>query len=131
LQSFIFGGSVLNVFGNDYDTHDGTCIRDYVHVNDLSRAHLLGLEYMKSNKGFSAFNLGNGNGFSVLEVIESCENVVRATIPYKFDSKRLGDPARLVADSSAAMRELGWKPELDGLDEIVASALRWHTSRRS
>tara|TARA_Y200000002_G_scaffold30404_1_gene22563 strand:+ start:2629 stop:3603 length:975 start_codon:yes stop_codon:yes gene_type:complete len=128
LKSMISGGSSLKVFGNDYETPDGTCVRDYVHVTDLAQAHLLGLEHMKHNRGFSAFNLGNGSGFSVLDVIRSCERVVKNTIPHDLDFRRAGDPARLVADSSAAIREISWEPKFSDLDTLIESAWRWHTS---
>jgi UDP-glucose 4-epimerase len=131
LKSTISGGNVLKVFGNDYETRDGTCVRDYVHVTDLAQAHLLGLEHMKHNRGFSAFNLGNGSGFSVLEVIESCERVVSNKIPYDIALPRGGDPARLVADSAAAIREIDWKPNFEKIDDIVASAWRWHNLKVS
>ena len=128
LKSTISGGGSLKVFGDDYETHDGTCVRDYVHVTDLAQAHLLGLEYMKDNRGFSAFNLGNGSGFSVLDIIESCERVVKKTIPYALDSRRVGDPARLVADSSAAIQKMRWKPKFSEIDQIIESAYKWHKS---
>jgi len=128
LKSAISGGSILKVFGNDYETHDGTCVRDYVHVTDLAQAHLLGLDYMKDNSGFSAFNLGNGSGFSVLDVIKSCERVVKKTIPYDLDFRRVGDPARLVADSSAAILEISWEPKFSDLDTLIESAWKWHAS---
>ena len=131
LKSAIAGGNSLKVFGNDYDTHDGTCVRDYVHVTDLAQAHLLGLERMRSgSKGFSAYNLGNGNGFSVLDVIESCERVVSNTISYQIDGRRAGDPAALVADSDKALSVLGWKPEFVKLDSIVGSAWKWHMNSK-
>ena len=128
LKSMISGGSTLKVFGNDYETLDGTCVRDYVHVTDLAQAHLLGLEHMKHNRGFSAFNLGNGSGFSVIDVIRSCERVVKNTIPHDLDFRRAGDPARLVADSSAAIREISWEPKFSDLDTLIESAWKWHTS---
>ncbi len=128
LKSALSGGNELKVFGDDYGTHDGTCVRDYVHVTDLAQAHLLGLAYMKEDKGFSAFNLGNGNGFSVLDVIKSCERVLGNPIRYKMDLRRLGDPAVLVADSLKATHNLGWKPEFSDLDEIIKSAWHWHGS---
>ena len=128
LKSSLSGSNELKVFSDDYDTHDGTCVRDYVHVTDLAQAHLLGLAYMKEDKGFSAFNLGNGNGFSVLDVIKSCERVLGNPIRYKMDSRRLGDPAVLVADSLKATHNLGWKPEFSDLDEIIKSAWHWHVS---
>ena len=126
LKSGLTGGNTLKLFGNDYATHDGTCVRDYVHVIDLAQAHLLGLAYMAENKGFSAFNLGNGSGFSVLDVIGSCEGVIEKKIPYDLAPRRAGDPSTLVADSSAAAYDLGWHPKYDELDRIVASAWRWH-----
>ena len=127
LKSAIAGGNSLKVFGNDYETHDGTCVRDYVHVTDLAQAHLLGLQRMRDEgKGFSAYNLGNGNGFSVLDVIASCERVVGNTISYQIDGRRVGDPAILVADSGKAVSGLGWMPEFDQLDSIVGSAWQWH-----
>jgi len=128
LKSALSGGNELKVFGDDYGTHDGTCVRDYVHVTDLAQAHLLGLAHMKEDKGFSAFNLGNGSGFSVLDVIKSCEGVLGNPIRYKMDLRRLGDPAVLVADSLKATHDLGWKPEFSDLDGIINSAWHWHGS---
>ena len=128
LKSTISGGSVLKVFGNDYETRDGTCVRDYVHVTDLAQAHLLGLERMKHNRGFSAFNLGNGSGFSVLDIIESCERVVKNTIDYDVELPREGDPPRLVSDSSAAIREINWAPKFSDIDTLIESAWAWHKS---
>ena len=128
LKSALSGGNELKVFGDDYGTHDGTCVRDYVHVTDLAQAHLLGLAHMKEDKGFSAFNLGNGCGFSVLDVIKSCEGVLGNPIRYEMDLRRLGDPAVLVADSFKASHDLGWKPEFSDLDGIIKSAWHWHGS---
>ena len=119
----------LRVFGNDYDTHDGTCIRDYVHVTDLAQAHLLGLDYMKRKNGFSALNLGNGNGFSVLDIINSCERVMKTTIDYDLAPRRNGDPASLVAECSQAKSQIGWQPIFKNIDDIVTTAWRWHRSR--
>lgn len=126
LFSAIDSSKKLYVYGNDYDTPDGTCIRDYVHVTDLSQAHLLGLKYIQNTKGFSAFNLGNGNGFSVLDVIKSCERVSQKQIEFKFLDRRLGDPDRLVANSNAAKELIGWDPMFTSLDDIVSSAYKWH-----
>jgi UDP-glucose 4-epimerase len=128
LKSVLSGGNELKVFGDDYGTQDGTCVRDYVHVTDLAQAHLLGLAHLKDEKGFTAFNLGNGNGFSVLDVIKSCGGVLGTPIRYKMDLRRLGDPAVLVADSLKATHELGWKPKFSDLDEIIKSAWHWHGS---
>ena len=128
LKAALSNESNLKVFGDDYPTPDGTCVRDYVHVTDLAQAHLLGLEHMQNNKGFSAFNLGNGDGFSVLEVIGSCECAVKKTIPYDLDMRRAGDPPILVADSSAAICELTWEPKFTDLNVIIQSAWEWHKS---
>jgi len=128
LKAALSNESNLKVFGDDYPTPDGTCVRDYVHVTDLAQAHLLGLEHMQNNKGFSAFNLGNGDGFSVLEVIGSCERAVKKTIPYDLDMRRAGDPPVLVADSSAAICELTWEPKFTDLNVIIQSAWEWHKS---
>ena len=130
LNSIISSGTVLRVFGDDYETHDGTCVRDYVHVTDLAQAHLLGLESMKTNKGFSAFNLGNSSGFSVMEVIESCKIETGRDIGYEICEKRLGDPAVLVSDASLATKVLGWKPQNESLAEIIRSAWHWHKSNQ-
>ena len=118
----------FKVFGNKYDTHDGTCVRDYVHVDDLAQAHLLGLNYLKKREGFSAFNLGNGNGFSILDVIKSCERITKKSLRYQFDLPRKGDPAILIAESSLAMKNLGWEPKFSNLDDIISSAWKWHNS---
>ena len=128
LKSALPGGNKLKIFGDDYGTHDGTCVRDYVHVTDLAQAHLLGLAYITKNKGFSAFNLGNGSGFSVRDVVNSCERVLGNSIRYELETRRIGDPATLVADSESASILLGWKPKFTDLDEIIRSAWNWHGS---
>jgi UDP-glucose 4-epimerase len=119
-------GEELKVFGDDYDTPDGTCVRDYIHVNDLCRAHLLALEYLKKHPGAHGFNLGNGQGFSVQEIIKTTEKVVGRKIPYSIVARRAGDPARLVADSTVAKNELKWKSRYGKLEDIIFSAWRWH-----
>jgi UDP-glucose 4-epimerase len=113
----------LEVYGDDYPTPDGTCIRDYVHVTDLADAHLLALTRLEH--GSTSVNLGNGEGHSVLEVIDSVERVSQRKVPYRISPRRSGDPAVLVASSERARRELGWQPRLTALDEIVRTALRW------
>jgi UDP-glucose 4-epimerase len=113
----------LEVYGDDYPTPDGTCIRDYVHVTDLADAHLLALTRLEH--GSISINLGNGAGHSVLEVIEAVERVSQRKVPYRISARRSGDPAVLVASSERARQELGWKPRLTALDEIVRTALRW------
>lgn len=122
--------SEIAVFGRDYDTPDGTCIRDYVHIMDLCQAHLLALDALAAGGQSDAFNLGNGNGFSVQEVIESARRVTGQEIAVRDDSRRAGDPARLVANSDRAKRILGWKPEFADLDVIVSHAWAWEQKLR-
>lgn len=122
----------IKIFGDDYPTPDGTCIRDYIHVSDLADAHLLALKALETPAAAKAgliFNLGNGRGFSVHEVIESARRVTGHPIPAEIHPRRLGDPAVLVASSEKAMRELGWKPRYTQLDEIVRTAWAWHQKR--
>jgi UDP-glucose 4-epimerase len=130
LKAALSNESSLKVFGDDYPTPDGTCVRDYVHVTDLAQAHLLGLEYMQDNKGFSAFNLGNGDGFSVLEVIKGCEKIADRKISFQIDGRREGDPASLVADSRNAKELLDWDGQFGCLDKIVSTALEWHKTHK-
>ena len=113
----------LQLFGVDYPTPDGSCIRDYVHVTDIAEAHLRALEYL--NDKSTAFNLGNGRGYSNLEVIQSVERVSGRRVPWEPAPRRLGDPAVLVADSSKIKRETGWSPRFDNLDKIVETAFEW------
>lgn len=115
----------IRIYGNDYSTPDGTCIRDYIHVSDLAEAHLLAFEALAS-KDRLIYNLGNGRGFSVQEVIESARRVTGHPIPAEVHPRRPGDPAVLVASSEKAIRELGWKPRYAELDEIVRTAWVWH-----
>ena len=130
LKAALSNESILKVFGDDYPTPDGTCVRDYVHVLDLAQAHLLGLEYMQNNKGFSAFNLGNGDGFSVLEIIKGCEKIADTKIQFQIDGRREGDPASLVADSRRAKELLDWDGKFGCLDKIVSTALEWHKTHK-
>jgi UDP-glucose 4-epimerase len=118
----------IKIFGDDYPTADGTCIRDYIHVSDLADAHLLALGALEA-KDRLVYNLGNGRGFSVREVIESARRVTGHPIPADLCPRRLGDPAVLVASSEKAMRELGWQPKYTELDEIVRTAWIWHRKR--
>ncbi|WP_044736619.1 UDP-glucose 4-epimerase GalE [Geobacillus kaustophilus] len=117
------------IFGDDYDTPDGTCIRDYIHVLDLVDAHFLALEKLRNGAASDVYNLGNGNGFSVKEVIEAARQVTGHPIPARVMSRRPGDPARLVASSEKAKRELGWNPKYPSITDIVASAWEWHQAR--
>jgi UDP-glucose 4-epimerase len=116
----------ISIYGDDYPTPDGTCIRDYVHVEDLARAHVLALGALHSGAGPLLYNLGNGQGFSVREVIEATRRVTGHAIPVEQHPRRPGDPAVLVASSEKAQRELGWSPEHSTLDDIIASAWAWH-----
>ncbi len=132
----------IRIYGDDYPTPDGTCIRDYIHVADLADAHLLALEALNigalnidalaagsGQKAPLIYNLGNGKGFSVREVVESARRVTGHPIPAEIHPRRPGDPAVLVASSAKAMRELGWKPQYTDLDEIVRTAWIWHQKR--
>ena len=122
----------IKIFGDDYPTPDGTCIRDYIHVSDLADAHLLALNALETDvaaKNRLIFNLGNGKGFSVREVIESARRVTGHAIPAEICPRRSGDPAVLVASSEKAIRELGWKPRYTQLDDIVRTAWIWHQKR--
>lgn len=115
----------VTVFGRDYDTPDGTCIRDYIHVTDLCQAHLLALKQLWQGGGSAAYNLGNGQGFSVREVIDAARAVTGREIPVVYGERREGDPARLVADSRLARQALGWSPEHAELETIIAHAWQW------
>lgn len=116
----------LVVFGDDYATEDGTCIRDYIHVSDLARAHLLALEALSGGMASCTYNLGNGSGYSVKEVIRVVSEVVSRPVPYEIGERRAGDPAVLLASADKIRNELGWKPRLPDLADIVLSAWRWH-----
>ncbi|MGB6133906.1 MAG: UDP-glucose 4-epimerase GalE [Acidobacteriaceae bacterium] len=118
----------IKIYGNDYPTPDGTCIRDYIHVEDLADAHLLAFDAL-SRGGQLIYNLGNGAGFSVLEVIESARRATGHPIPAEVVPRRPGDPAVLIASSEKIGRDLGWKPRFTSLDAIVASAWQWHQIR--
>ena len=118
----------IRIYGDDYPTPDGTCIRDYIHVSDLADAHLLALAALESHDRL-IFNLGNGQGFSVREVIESARRVTGHPIPAEVHPRRPGDPAVLVASSEKAIRELGWKPRYTQLDDILRTAWVWHQKR--
>lgn len=119
-------GTAMKVFGDDYATPDGTCVRDYVHVQDLAQAHALALEYMEHTPGAHAFNLGNGQGFSVREVIAAAAEVSGRSIPFELAERRPGDPASLVASSTRAQQLLGWRPIWTELAPIIDSAWQWH-----
>ena len=117
----------VTVFGNDYPTHDGTCVRDYIHVSDLADAHALALGYLRNEGLSTAINLGNGAGYSVLEVIHAAREITQQDIPMEVEGRRAGDPSHLVADSSKARSVLGWHPQHAELSTIISSAWQWHT----
>jgi len=117
----------LKVFGNDYDTEDGTCIRDYIHVEDLVVAHILGIQHLRATSESETYNLGNGFGFSVLDIINSAKKVTGKDIKYSVAKRRPGDPARLVASSERAQKELGWMPKHPSIESIIETAWKWHS----
>lgn len=116
----------ISVFGTDYPTPDGTAIRDYIHVSDLAEAHLLALDHLDNGGGSDAFNLGNGSGFSVNEVIAAARRVTGREINVANAPRRPGDPSKLIANAEKAARVLGWQPKIPGIQEIIASAWKWH-----
>lgn len=118
----------LSVFGTDYPTPDGTCVRDYIHVTDLAQAHILALDYLLKGGESNVFNLGNGVGFTVNQVLDVARKVTGSPIPATLCPRRAGDPAQLVASSEKAKSVLGWKPQFADLETIIASAWRWHKS---
>ncbi|MGH9775928.1 MAG: UDP-glucose 4-epimerase GalE [Candidatus Acidiferrales bacterium] len=119
----------LAIFGNDYPTPDGTCIRDYIHVSDLAQAHVLALDYLSGGGDFRALNLGTGRGYSVLEIVKAAEHITRRKLPATIEPRRLGDSPVLLADASEAHRVLGWKP-FHSLDDMIGSAWRWHQMKQ-
>ena len=116
----------ISIFGDDYDTSDGTCIRDYIHVTDLAQAHILAVDYLMKGNESNIFNLGNGEGFTVKEVMDTARKVTGHEIPAKIAERRAGDPARLIASSDKARQVLLWKPEHADLEEIISTAWNWH-----
>ena len=121
-------GRKLQIFGNDYSTADGTCLRDYVHVTDLANAHVLALSALEADKDSSVYNLGNGRPISVLEVVRAVERVTGSKICSNVVGRRSGDPAILTASSEKIKRELGWQPQYEELEQIVETAWRWRVS---
>lgn len=120
----------LRLFGDDYDTHDGTCIRDYIHVSDLAAAHVLALEYLLAGKTSIAMNLGSGTGISVREILDAAAQVTGRPVPHAIEGRRAGDPARLVADSSLAQKNLGWNMQHSDITTILTSAWAWHCKEK-
>ena len=116
----------ISVFGDDYDTEDGSCVRDYIHVNDIANAHIEGLRYLENGGENNVFNIGNGRGFSVKEVISVVKKVTGKDFPVNIEGRRPGDPGTLVADSNKIHEVLGWTPEYDTLESIIETAWMWH-----
>ena len=129
LQVALGQREAITVNGDDYDTPDGTCIRDYIHVCDLASAHTLALQALLQGKENMVYNLGNGKGYSIFEVLKVCREVTGHPIPVKIGPRRAGDPARLVASAEKIMKELGWSPSFADLHTIVSTAWEWHKSR--
>ena len=116
----------ITVFGDDYPTPDGTCLRDYIHVVDLADAHVLALEYLRKGGASDIFNLGNGQGFSVKEMIAAAEKATGRSIKVEIGARRAGDPAQLIASSEKARTVLGWKPQFTDVEQVIGTAWRWH-----
>jgi UDP-glucose 4-epimerase len=115
----------IDLYGTDYDTPDGTCIRDYIHVDDLCEAHALGLEKLLKGSNSATYNLGNENGYSVKEVLTAAESITGKIIATEFQKRRTGDPSRLIANSTKAKKELGWRPKYESLEKIISDAWAW------
>jgi UDP-glucose 4-epimerase len=129
LKAALGTGPELTVFGTDYPTPDGTCIRDYIHVNDLAEAHVLALEALAAGAPSTVYNLGNGSGYSVLEVVRAAGEVVGKPVKVNYGARRPGDPAVLVAGAEKIKERLNWRPRFSGLRAIIETAWRWHRSR--
>ena len=126
LKALLRKGRKVSIFGTDYDTPDGTCIRDYIHIVDIADAHILALEALHAGEGCDIFNLGNGNGFSVQQIIQATSQVTGRTIPVRESQRRPGDPPVLIASPEKIRRRLGWNPQYGKLEEIIETAWRWH-----
>ncbi|AGX41165.1 UDP-glucose 4-epimerase GalE [Clostridium saccharobutylicum] len=121
----------ITIYGDDYDTEDGTCIRDYVHVEDLIEAHILALKYLMNGGESNVFNLGSSQGFSVKEIVEAVRNVTKLPIPEKIGERRAGDPSTLIASSEKSRKILGWNPTRTNIDRIISDAWKWHQSHKN
>lgn len=130
LRNLADGNPKVRIFGDDYDTPDGTCIRDYIHVIDLADAHWLAMNWLDTNSGAHAFNLGTGQGFSVKQIIDSCEAVTGITVDREILPRRQGDPDVLIASAAAAEQHLGWRARHSDIETIIASAWAWHKGDR-
>ncbi len=127
LQTALGRQQELTIFGNDYATQDGTCVRDYIHITDLAQAHYLALLHLLADGDSKKYNLGNGSGYSILDVITTARKITGKDIQYVFAHRRPGDPAVLVGSAEKAIRELGWKPEFNTLETILETAWNWHS----
>lgn len=130
LQTGLGQREKLLVYGDNYDTPDGTCIRDFIHVTDLAQAHYLALDYMLQHNCSDSFNLGNNVGYSILEVISTFEKLAQRTVNFQFTAKRQGDPARLIAANKKAQQVLQWQPSFSNLETIIATAYEWEKNKR-
>ncbi|MFT5699099.1 MAG: UDP-glucose 4-epimerase [Desulforhopalus sp.] len=128
LQTALGQRDELKIFGSDYPTADGTCIRDYIHIQDLAQAHHLSLLHLLEGGESKKYNLGNGNGYSILDVIQTAETVTNKKIPYSYAPRRPGDPAALVGSAALITKELNWKPEFNSLESILTTAWDWHVN---
>lgn len=124
----ITSNTPLTIFGDDYPTEDGTCVRDYIHVCDLARAHVLALNYLAKGETSEAINLGTGSGFSVRQIIDSVERITGKSVPYRLGQRREGDPPCLISSNQKAASLLGWRPQYSNIDQIIASAWNWHSN---
>ena len=131
LQTALGQREKMFIFGDDYDTPDGTCVRDYIHVTDLADAHIKALEKLFKTNESGIFNLGNGKGFSVKEVIEKAKKVTGKDFKVEIEARRSGDPSTLIASSEKAIKELGWKPKFNTLDKIIETAWNWHKDHKN
>ena len=129
LQTALGHRESISIFGTDYDTPDGSCVRDYIHILDIAQAHILALEYLLQDGKTDVFNLGNGNGFSVKEVIETARKVTGKEIKVQMSDRRPGDPPILVGSGAKARNILGWQPQYSNLEDIIAHAWQWHQKR--
>ena len=128
LQTALGQRDEITIFGSDYPTEDGTCIRDYIHILDLAQAHFLSLQHLLAGGESKKYNLGNGNGYSILDVITCAEKVSGKKIAYSYADRRAGDPAALVGSAALITNELGWKPEFNSLESILTTAWNWHVN---
>lgn len=131
LQTALGQREKMFIFGDDYDTPDGTCVRDYIHVTDLADAHIKALEKLFKTNESGIYNLGNGKGFSVKEVIEKAKKVTGKDFKVEIEARRSGDPSTLIASSEKAIKELGWKPKFNTLDKIIETAWNWHKDHKN